>query len=253
MQLSRLFLCCFLLTAILTLTSCASSSSSAPSEPADRFSGFLSDYSKLQPVSEDDSAMSWIDPAADISSYNKILLERIRVVLKDQTDYKAIDPTELKALVDYFHEALVRELGEAYPIVTEPGPDVLRARIAITNLVPTKPGMSVVTLVVPYATIADLGSGAATGREAGSPSYVGETGIEAEFLDSQTHQVIGQYMDNEVGKKYVVDTSEGVGSAVGTGFSQYGKAYTTWGYAEQAFDVWAKRFREEFDQLHQAK
>ena len=125
-----------------------------------------------------------------------------------------------------------------------------RVRIAITDLVPTKPELSVVTLVVPYATIADFGSGAASGREAGSPAYVGETGIEAEFIDGGTQQVVAQYVDREIGKKYVVDTSHGLANAVSKGFSQYSKAYSTWGYAKQAFDFWAKLFRERFDALH---
>lgn len=103
--------------------------------------------------------------------------------------------------------------------------------------------------MIPYATIADLGSGAASGRDAGSTTYVGETGIEAEFLDSQSNLVVAQYVDNDVGKKYVVDLSEGVGSAISTGFSQYSKAYTSWGYAQQAFDTWAKLFRQRFDEL----
>lgn len=241
------------LSACLLLSACATTSQtpeSANISQSKQYAGFISDYSKLKPVANDDNAESWLDPTVDFAGYDKVLIERIRVVLKNDEQAQAIDPTELKVLADYFHEALVREFGDTYPVVSEPGPGVLRMRIAITNLVPTKPEISVVALVVPYATIADFASGAAQGREAGSPAYVGDTGIEAEFLDSQTTRVVGQYVDDEVGKKYVVDTSKGIGEAIGTGVSQYSKAYTTWGYAKQAFDTWAKRFRERFDQLH---
>jgi hypothetical protein len=108
-------------------TGCASKSSKAY-----QHSGFLSDYSRL------------------------ILLERIRVYFKADSEHKEIDPEKLKMLTDYFHEAIVRELGDAYPVVTEPGPGVLRTRIAITELVPAKPAVSVIVLVTPYATVADL-------------------------------------------------------------------------------------------------
>jgi hypothetical protein len=244
-------------SAVCLVLSACSSTSSKPGGPGmsdnAQYSGFLADYSKLQPVTGSSSAKSWRDPAANFASYDKILLERIRVSLKADNAEETVDPTQLKALVDYFHEALVRELSDAYPIVSEPGPGVLRVRIAITNLVPTKPEMSVIALVVPYATIADLASGVADGHEAGSPAYVGSTGIEAEFLDSQTSRVIGEYVDDQIGRKYVVDTSGGIENAITTGFSQYSKAYTSWGYAKEAFDTWAKLLRTRLDQLHQTR
>ena len=138
------------------------------------------------------------------------MLDRIRVWYKDDADYKGIDPTELKALTDYFQNALVKALGPTYPVVTQPGPDVLRMRVAITDLIPTKPEMSVVTLVVPYATVADVAAGGGTG----STPYLGQTAIEAEFLDSRSNEVLAAYVDRQVGKKYNIDVSEGVGSAV---------------------------------------
>jgi hypothetical protein len=62
--------------------------------------------------------------------------------------------------------------------------------------------------------------------------------------------VIAEYADTQVGRKYVVDTSKGVGSAITTGFSDYAKAYSTWAYARQAFDGWAQQFRARLDQIH---
>jgi hypothetical protein len=127
---------------------------------------------------------------------------------------------------------------------------VLRARITIVDLVPTKPEMSVVALVVPYATVADVASGAATGGPVGSAPYLGRTGIAAQFIDSQTNRVIAEYADTQVGRKYVVDTSKGIGDTITTGFSDYAKAYSTWAYARQAFDGWAQQFRARLDQAH---
>ena len=110
--------------------------------------------------------------------------------------------------------------------------------------------MSVVTLVVPYATVADVASGAAAGGPVGSAPYLGRTGIAAQFIDGQTGRVIAEYADTQVGRKYVVDTSKGVGSAITTGVSDYAKAYSTWAYAKQAFDGWARQFRARLDQAH---
>jgi hypothetical protein len=145
-------------------------------------------------------------------------------------------------MTDYFREALTRELGSEYPIVNEPGPDVLRLRVAITDLVPTKPAVTVVVLVTPYATIADLAAGAASKGGTGSAPYLGHAGIEAEGIDSETLQLVFGYVDQRYGKKY---DAENPGS--------YFKAYTEWGYVQQAFDFWAKKFRIRLDEIHGKK
>ena len=119
--------------------------------------------------------------------------------------YKGIDPTQLKALTDYFQQVIVKALE---PILSSrdsnPAPTYY-GWVAITDLIPTKPEMSVVTLVVPYATVADLAAGGGTG----STPYLGQTAIEAEFLDSRSNQVLAAYVDREIGKKYDINLSQG--------------------------------------------
>lgn len=239
--------------ALLTLFLAACSTSPDLSEqapPPAAYAGFLAHPDRLQPVPSESGAYRWIDSDAKLAQYNQILLERIQVQLASDAEYKAIDPTELKMLTDYFHQAIVKALGDTYSVVNRVGPGVLRVKITIVDLVPTKPEMSVVALVVPYATVADVTSGAAAGGPAGSAPYLGRTGIAVQFIDSQTSRVIAEYADTQVGRKYVVDTAKGVGSAITIGFSDYAKAYSTWAYAQQAFDGWAQQFRARLDQAH---
>ena len=54
------------------------------------------------------------------------MIDRIKIWLKDDVDYKGIDPAELKELTDYFHESIKKAVGGKYPVVREAGPDVLR-------------------------------------------------------------------------------------------------------------------------------
>lgn len=239
--------------ALLTLFLAACSTSPDLSEqapPPAAYAGFLAHPDRLQPVPSESGAYRWIDSDAKLAQYNQILLERIQVQLASDAEYKAIDPTELKMLTDYFHQAIVKALGDTYSVVNRVGPGVLRVKITIVDLVPTKPEMSVVALVVPYATVADVTSGAAAGGPAGSAPYLGRTGIAVQFIDSQTSRVIAEYADTQVGRKYVVDTAKGVGNAITIGFSDYAKAYSTWAYAQQAFDGWAQQFRVRLDQAH---
>jgi len=203
---------------------------------------FLSDYSKLAPVEGDKNAYRYIDPAVDFSKYQKLLIDRIKVWYKDDSDYKGIDPDDLKALTDYFHQAIVKAVGDDYNVVNEVGPDVLRVRIAVTDLVPNKPEASVVSLVVPFAWVADAGSGAAKG-ETGSTAFSGEATIEMEAMDSVSSQQVGAYIDKEVGKKY--QWSKGVSEGV----NSYMGAYSKWTYTQKAMDAWAQRLKETLDQL----
>ncbi len=236
----------------LFLAACATTSSDLSEQvpPPAAYAGFLAHPDQLRAIPGDSGAYRWIESNARLAQYNQILLERIQVQLASDADYKAVDPIELKTLTDYFRQSIVKALGNAYPIVAKPGPGVLRVRITLVDLVPTKPEMSVVALVVPYATVADVASGAAAGGPVGSAPYLGRTGIAAQFIDGQSSRVIAEYADTQVGRKYVVDTSQGVGSAITTGFSDYAKAYSTWAYAQQAFDGWAQQFRARLDQIH---
>jgi hypothetical protein len=231
---------CLVIVPVLFLLLAGCATTKEASGP--KYSGFLSDYSKLQPDPDGSGAERYRNPEIDASKYNKVLLEKIMVSLKDDAQYKAVDPDALKAMSDYLHEAIVRELGDAYPIVNEPGPDVLRVRVAITDLAPTKTEMTMVMLVVPYATVADLASGAASKGGVGSPPYLGHAGIEAEGLDSETLQPVFEYVDQRFGKKY---DPENPGS--------YFQAYKEWGYVQQAFDYWAKKFRQRLDEIHGIK
>jgi hypothetical protein len=202
--------------------------------------GFLSDYSGLHPEGGESEAFVYRDPKAEPARYNKLLIDRIKIFFKEDAEYKGIDPAELKELADYFHNAIVKALEDAYPVVDKPGPDVLRLRIAITDLVPNKPEASVVTLVVPFLWVGEAGAGAAQG-DAGSTPFVGEATVEMEALDSTTNKQLAAYVETRTGKKY--HWTKGVGTAV----ADYVKAYSTWAYTQQAMDHWAKQIRTRLD------
>ncbi|MGE5301352.1 MAG: DUF3313 domain-containing protein [Acidobacteriota bacterium] len=222
------------------LIGCAATNGKTTKDEGQKYTGFLSDYSQLEPEAEGSKAMRYRNPQADMKKYKKFLIERIVVWLKGDSEYKGIDPDAFKAMTDYFHNALVREMGSEYPVVTEPGPDVLRVRIAITDLVPTKPAMSLVVLAVPFASVADLVAGAASKGGAGSPPYLGHAAIEAEGIDSETLQPVFSYVEERRGKKY--DAEDPAGS--------YFKGFSEWGHVQKAFDYWAKKFRARLDEIH---
>jgi hypothetical protein len=123
---------------------------------------------------------------------------------------------------------------------------VLRVRITLVDLVATKPEVSFAVLVIPYASVPDLAVSAASGGPQGSAPYLGRTGIAVEFIDGGTNAIVGQYADENFGRKFVIDSGD-ASKTVSRSIDGYSKSFSTWAYAQQAFDNWAMLFRQRLD------
>jgi hypothetical protein len=77
--------------------------------------GFLSDYSKLKQEPGSD-AYSWSEPAAQIAVYDKVMVDRIKIYLKQGDERGEMDPTTMKALADYFHDEIIEQLRGHYQV-----------------------------------------------------------------------------------------------------------------------------------------
>jgi len=233
---------------VALLCGCASTGTTTPAKTPER-SGFLSNYDLLKPIKGGDGAQSWRSQDLDWKKYDKILIERMQVFIKQDSENKGIDPTDLKMLTDYFYQALVKELESTAQIVDKAGPDVIGLRIAIVNLVPTKYALSIAGTLTPYAFVAEAASGPASGRPAGSTPYLGETGIEVQIVDGGSGQVLAEFSDNRFGKKYDLDTSKSTTGAAEQWAKGYVNSFTTWSYAKMAFDQWAELLKKRFNEL----
>ena len=214
-------------------------------------SGFLSDYARLKPVAAIDGIECWRDARMNPKQFDKVLVSRIVVSLappKGEGEPKTIDPNDLKTLTDYFHGSLVKALQPQMQVVDKAGPGVVVIRIALTDLVPTGIADSLAGTLIPYAFIADAGSGVATGRPAGSTPYMGETGMEMQFRDGGNGQIIGECRDTRIGRKYAADVDASAVGAAQTWANGYMSSFQQWSYAKEAFDKWsllvARRFAE---------
>jgi hypothetical protein len=216
-------------------------------------SGFLSDYVRLKPVAALDGIECWRDPRLDAKQFDKVMVSRIVVSLAPpkagkEGEPKTIDPNDLKTLTDYFHDSLVKALKPQMQVVDKAGPGVVVIRIALTDLVPTTVTDSLAGTLIPYAFIAEAGSGVATGRPAGSTPYLGETGMEMQFRDGANGQIIAECRDTEIGRKYAGDVNGTALGAAQTWANGYMSSFQAWQYAKLAFDKWsllvARRFAE---------
>ena len=251
---SRLIPCCAV--SVVLLAACASSNSGGGSVVSDPSrmtrSGFLSDYAQLAPVAGTEGIQCWRDDAVDLKKFNKVLIARMVVTLKDG-ESKGIDPTDLKTLTDYFHGSLVKAIQPQMPVVDQLGPDVLVIRIALTDLVPTNVSLSVAGTAIPFGYVADAGAGVATGRPAGATPYMGQTGIEMQFRDGGTNAIVAECRDSEVGRKYAVDMNAGASGAAETWANGYMNSFQSWSYAKDAFDKWSALTAKRLGELRGVK
>lgn len=182
-----------------------------------KYSGFLGDlYKNLQPGPEGGAKMRWMKPGIMFGKYNKFMVDSVIFFFADDSEYKGIDPNEVKELADKFNQAIVAAFKDKYPIVVEPGPDVARIRIAITGVKESRPVLSGVSSILPIGLAFSLVKKGTTGSWSGS----GTTSAELEALDSTTN--------------------EPVFAAVDERSAAFTERFSKWGSAEEAFKWWAE-------------
>ena len=190
------------------------------------YSGFLGDYSPLKPGPKGGVAQLYVKEGVDFKQYNKIMVDQVVFYFKKDAENQAINPEEMKELADKYDRAMIDALGDAYPLVSEPGPDVMRVRVAITDLQLPIRTLNAVTSVVPAGIAISLIKKGITGKSTG----VGEISMEFELLDSQSNERLAAAVDRRAGGK--VDSM------------------TKLGNAEDSFKFWAQRLRTRLDEFH---
>ena len=196
--------------------------------PGQENSGFLSDYSKLQPDPDVEGEMlTYVNPdeLKDLHRYVVIMVDPVQVYL-----VTGVDPSELPdrgrtAVVEYFQYSIKSAVADAFPIVTEPGPLVLRLRTALVGV--------------------DVGGEVETG---GMPDEtealertinIAEVMAEFELVDSVSGDVIAAAIDK---------AKLGAGAEIGATHFQRMERFDA---ARAAFDTWAEGLREFLDVKHE--
>lgn len=178
-------------------------------------SGFLRDYSQLK--KDSDGAMRYMNPRISLKEYNKFVIDPIVIHFAPKADGTSVNPENLKKVTDYFQKRLVKGLTESgrYQVVTEPGPGVLRLRIAITGI---KKGTAALN-ILPQTKLVGGGLGGAA--------------FEAEAVDSVSGERVGAVMESESGSRF-----------------NYGAGMTALGYAKAVINNWVERFVKRLDEAH---
>ncbi|MGZ5200564.1 MAG: DUF3313 domain-containing protein [Telluria sp.] len=195
------------------------------STPENTQSGFLGDYSQLQPAPDREGVMLYIDRGFDFRPYTKLMFDPVQVQVTPGPDQAQLPPDVVQRISGQFQQSLQANLTPAYQIVSQPGPDVLRVRSAITNIEAVKPSAG----AIDYLPIKALYN---VGREAaGAGPRVAEMKGEVEVLAPNGQRVMAA-------------------TATRRGDDKLPQGETiTWESLQPITDYWAKNIRARLDQV----
>jgi hypothetical protein len=168
---------CALAVAGALVLGCASMGGPDP----ENFSGYLEDYSGLQPARDynGESILREVNPQFDPNKYHALLIEKVTFYPPPQPTDKVTSDT-LTAMASYMNKTLRQKLGERVRVVNQPGPGVARLNVAVCAVETEKVGIKVYQLL-PVALVATL----ATRAVAGTPETA-KLLVESEVTDSVT-------------------------------------------------------------------
>ena len=148
-----------------------------------QFSGFLEDYPPLEPLDGVANALVWRAPNLS-GQYRAVYFEQPEVFLDPDSPYKGIQPDMVKALSDVLLDIVQTDAVErGRDVADEPGPDVMHARVALTNVYVKRRDR----VYRPISSYSGFRLRAAIGRNL---SLV-EATIEVELLDGESNERLG--------------------------------------------------------------
>jgi hypothetical protein len=168
--------------------------------------GFLKDlYPKMVEGNEDagESLLIYRNPrVAQIppNTYKKFMLDPVLVFRGPKSKMEGISQEQAQLMADTFYALIYQEVSKDYEMVDKPGPDTLRAQVAMTHLEESWPMLDVVSSIPAPMNFLAAGSLLKT-VATGKPAFKGEAVIEAKVTDSQTGEVLRAGVDRRVGKK----------------------------------------------------
>jgi len=212
---------------ILTLAACAASRQprGIPEE-----SGFLGNYSQLEPGKDDQAALVYINPDVNWKSYSAVQFESVTLWPGEDGGLASLSREDQQMLADRLYKAVHDALAKDIKIVTSPGPGVLRLRVALTEAKSTMVVLNAVATIVPQIrTVSTL-----TGLAANTSLTVGSATIEGDVRDSLTQERLAAFVDKRIGQRSL----RGLG---------------TWSQVDAAFDHWGEQFANRLAELRGTK
>ena len=202
-MIAKYFSCFFI---ALFISGCASTT--APKYKSD----FLKDYKQFRPNPNADDAWISATSAFDIETfraYNKMAIAPIALWLNKSEPHLIKDKLKQEQLRQYFEQAIKEKVGNSKQIVPIGTADSVQVNLAITYIGEQTPSMEALD-ILPFRMVmngGELAYLAATGQK----SSVGQAGIEAEFVDTNSGQkLVAAIINSKTQELYVDNKKENI-------------------------------------------
>ncbi|HSF70135.1 MAG TPA: DUF3313 domain-containing protein [Nitrospira sp.] len=203
--------------------------------------GFLKDYYPRMVEGDENAGESLLiykNPRVALiprNTYKKFMLDPVLVFRGPHSKMNGISQEQAQLMADTFYALIYQEVSKDYQMVDKPGPDTLRAQVAITHLEESWPMLDVVSTIPAPMNVLAAGSmlkNVATGK----PAFKGEAVIEAKVSDSQTGDVLRAGVDRRVGAKKLSAES-----------------FNSWADVYESLRYWAENGRYQLCKARQEK
>lgn len=193
-------------------------------------SGFLGDYSLLKEGQrstfkegpEDQALFIYKNPAADWRKYKKVQLDPVTIWMSQKdSQLKDVSVEDRQRLAALLWSKLDEQIRKDYEMTGQPGPDVMRLQVAITEAGESSMVLDTVTSLIPQTRLLTGAKGMATGVS----GFTGSASIEAKVTDTETGTILAEAVDRRGGTKSISGVTN------------------SWNDVEEAYRFWAEKFR----------
>ena len=160
------------------------------------YSGFMSDYSQLEKVTDGSADYRYIAAGGEerMAQFDAVMIDQPEIFIANDSPYRGAKPKHLLALAESLRSGLTSALSENMYVVNSPGEKVLYIRIAITNLKLTKKKRNLLGYTPAGMVIGGI-KGAATSNLAKKANLQGMV-LELEGFDSVSGERIVALIDS---------------------------------------------------------
>jgi hypothetical protein len=141
----------------------------------------------MQESAKMSDTLVYVNPQIEQTKYTKFILEPVEIYEGEDSDFGKIDMQDRQMMADFIRDEFIKAFeGSNFPIVTEPGKEVLRVKftlIGLTRSVPVAQGINYVAWPV------GTGIQVAKGALDKSGTFMGNAVFAAEFYDSLSDDV----------------------------------------------------------------
>jgi len=165
------------------------------------YSGFMSDYTQLEKVTDGSADYRYIAPGAEerMAQYDAVIIDQPEIFIANDSPYRGVKPKQLDALAEALRAAIAGALSEDLYVVDTPGENVLFLSVAATNLKLTKKKKGIFSYT-PVGLVSGAVKGAST-SDIAKKANLQDLVIEVEVFDSVTNERLVAIIDSRGGGK----------------------------------------------------